>query len=762
MSFKKNNEGRVFFQSREHDAGAVKPANMSPLSPSHKRPDSSSVSNTQIVGLLRALNEKLQESQTERKQMRKELDYYRKSLLAINADQKDTTSSDETLKELEEARNLILQIEKKADRADQGMAALKTQMVQSLQQQSEFSKTLENTKTEQAKITRQVNKAVEDRSRFMRKIERIEEAVLQTQDALSAKAMVLLTDQGVGATDKPLDMDEHGKILSPSEPLGAKPKTATQNEVGPAAGFLAWVKQSQIINPATTAMLLLLTGLVGYSIYKLPRDTNSTTTATAVTAQQELVDVQSSRTQFDNRTNTIEDTFQTSDNLTPIQSNPYGEPVDVDRFQIENSPENMENDRSIFDDFTPQTDGQSPTNIDLNDNAQLIQQFDENPDALAAQLNDLEPSASAPDIKIAAAPPVQQAQKIIPQPTAPAPVQAAPQTKIETPSPKQQEQSAKALEKKIKRDNGLPDVIKDIQNQAYNGIPEAQHDLAAIYTAGHGGVKQDYKRASFWFEQAADKNIANAAYNLGVLYHQGLGTDKDIAKAIKWYQKAGDLNHPEAQYNLGIAYIEGIGVPYDPFKASTYFRNAANQNVTESAYNLGLIYENGLLGEPKPDEALMWYKTAADKGSPEAKQALTQLAKTLDISLDDVNRIADSMKTLKKTEITAPAAKIASTPPKIRAATPKPRVDQAPIAPVVPAALSSTKSIIKDIQNILITAGLFPGPADGQSSPIMRDAIRTYQQQNKLGVTGIADKTLLTHMIKTDFANKQEFGSRAE
>src|SRR5690606_34548420 len=46
----------------------------------------------------------------------------------------------------------------------------------------------------------------------------------------------------------------------------------------------------------------------------------------------------------------------------------------------------------------------------------------------------------------------------------------------------------KALSDRIKPDANLPAAIQAIEKKAFEGIPEAQHDLAAIYTAGHGGV----------------------------------------------------------------------------------------------------------------------------------------------------------------------------------------------------------------------------------------------------------------------------------
>ena len=204
--------------------------------------------------------------------------------------------------------------------------------------------------------------------------------------------------------------------------------------------------------------------------------------------------------------------------------------------------------------------------IKTEDDKTLMAAMEENPDAVADRLNAIEPSAlSSEDLR-------------------------------DTPPATEEKTTAETSE----------------------SGKEAQHDMGSIYIAGHESVKRDLKRAHFWFEQAANNGVANAKYNLGVLYHQGMGVEASLDKALSLYSEAAEQGHPEAEYNLGIAYIGGIGYPYDPVKAANYFENAANKGVKEAAYNLGLIYENGLLGKPQPDEALMWYKDAAEKGSPEA------------------------------------------------------------------------------------------------------------------------------------------------
>jgi peptidoglycan hydrolase-like protein with peptidoglycan-binding domain len=53
------------------------------------------------------------------------------------------------------------------------------------------------------------------------------------------------------------------------------------------------------------------------------------------------------------------------------------------------------------------------------------------------------------------------------------------------------------------------------------------------------------------------------------------------------------------------------------------------------------------------------------------------------------------------------------------------------------------QAIIKRSQEMLAKRGLYTGPADGQYSPAMGDAIRTFQQTAHLDATGIPDTATL-------------------
>lgn len=288
------------------------------------------------------------------------------------------------------------------------------------------------------------------------------------------------------------------------------------------------------------------------------------------------------------------------------------------------------------------------------------------------------------------------------------------------------------------RDPALTDSLKDLQEKAYNGIAEAQHDLAALYTAG-SGVKQDYKRAAYWFLQAANAGVANAAYNLGVLHHQGLGVNKNILTALDWYRLAAVKGHPEAQYNLGIAYIEGIGTKYNPQLAAGFFQKAALSGITEAAYNLGLILENGLLAEPKPEQAMIWYRVGSDGGSMEAKNALDQLARRLGKTPDKAGLLPDGTslsKLVTKPENVEPTA----TPATISLEKIMPELAQ-----MIP---NEDQLLVAQLQDQLARRNLYDGPEDGATSQKTLDAIKKYQKRSNIEIDGKPTTELLIRMLK--------------
>ncbi len=669
MSFKKTSEGRIFFQGTGNPAAKPQPE----AAPAQRRPAPAPPTQLQIISLLRALNEKLGAAQSERDAMRAELENYRRMVeqlqgKAARGERAEQIAQD-TVREMEETRRLLLELEEKTDKADKGFATLQAELVKTARIGEDLSRKhaalekeqktqsekivssnsgygelikrlegteqkydglagrIEETASQQARLMRQIEKAVEDRARFMRKIERIEETVVQTRDALSAKAMVLLTDQAVN-NQNVIDELQDAVYKAPAAAKPAGKAVELAETPGDAReGAVRWSRSLQL--QAAAIVLLVLGGvLAGWAVSKLqkpqfPDNGDFQITGTAEPANP--AGEEKPPAEPVGEETPAPDTAQPGDAAVapaPVPADGWKEETDTSAFNAEPAPAAKISDAA--DDIGT---------VDLSDEQKILKMLDENPDAVAAELNRIEPGAVEP-AKIADSAPVAVAaltQEDTQEPAAP----------LDPPEPPAQ---GKSVAGQISPDSALPAMAKDLETQAFGGNAGAQHDLAALYVAGQAGVKQDYKRAFFWFKQAADAGVTNAAYNLGVLYHQGLGTAANLDQALKLYTKAADKGHPDANYNLGIAYIEGIGVPYDPFKAEAYFRKAADKGIMEASYNLGLIYENGLLGKPQPQDALIRYKEAADRGGPEAKEALEQLAKTLNIRVEDINTMVGNLK----------------------------------------------------------------------------------------------------------------------
>ena len=73
------------------------------------------------------------------------------------------------------------------------------------------------------------------------------------------------------------------------------------------------------------------------------------------------------------------------------------------------------------------------------------------------------------------------------------------------------------------------------------------------------------------------KTDAEKKYELGMMYSNGLGSEKDDKKAFEWINKAAEQNNADAQYFLGSMYQSGEGVAKNKRKALEWFNKSAQQ-----------------------------------------------------------------------------------------------------------------------------------------------------------------------------------------
>ena len=137
-----------------------------------------------------------------------------------------------------------------------------------------------------------------------------------------------------------------------------------------------------------------------------------------------------------------------------------------------------------------------------------------------------------------------------------------------------------------------PTAFKEFTESANKGIAEAQFNLGLMYGNGKG-VPKNAKEAVKWFQLAADQGFAIAQSSLGSMYYRGDGIPKNAQEAIKWFQLAADQGHASAQFSLGVMYANGEGVPKNAKEAVKWYRLAADQGHASAQSNLAYMYIKG-------------------------------------------------------------------------------------------------------------------------------------------------------------------------
>lgn len=162
---------------------------------------------------------------------------------------------------------------------------------------------------------------------------------------------------------------------------------------------------------------------------------------------------------------------------------------------------------------------------------------------------------------------------------------------------------------------------------AREGDVTAQNRLVTMYVRGDE-VPQDYEKAFYWSEKAAEQGDAQAQLNLGLRYFSGEGAPQDNTKAAELFELAAEQGLSDAQHNIATMYSTGTGVRQDYNMAFKWHEKAANQGFRESMTNLAWLYKQGNGVNQDSFKALEWYQKAADKGEPYAQYNLGVLYNT--------------------------------------------------------------------------------------------------------------------------------------
>lgn len=283
-----------------------------------------------------------------------------------------------------------------------------------------------------------------------------------------------------------------------------------------------------------------------------------------------------------------------------------------------------------------------------------------------------------------------------------------------------------------------PEVGSEALRQAaQRGDAKAQFIIASRYLDGQN-VAQDLPKAAYWYQQAASRGLAPAQYRLATLFERGKGVPQDPATALLWYEHAAAAGNVKAMHNAAvIAAGNQAGTPnYD--KAFRWFSAAAARGLFDSQFNLAVLHERGLGTKVDKAEAWFWYSLAAGQGDKDAAKRAEAIAATLPA---DVLEGLQARLAAWTPEPVAEDANVVSITDAAWNENPAPAASPPP-----PASSEAPDNPVSEAQKLLQKLGFDVGMPDGKMGSRTANAIRLFQLQSGMKVTGEVTPELLDEM----------------
>jgi len=127
---------------------------------------------------------------------------------------------------------------------------------------------------------------------------------------------------------------------------------------------------------------------------------------------------------------------------------------------------------------------------------------------------------------------------------------------------------AKELWEKGKRHK----AIEHYKRAGLYGHPWAYEHLGHIFERGLGGITPNIQKALYYYQEGADDEIGDCAFELGICYRDGCkGLEPDLEKAYEWIRKASLLETCNAGNALGELFENGWGCEKNLRKALYWY-----------------------------------------------------------------------------------------------------------------------------------------------------------------------------------------------
>jgi localization factor PodJL len=251
----------------------------------------------------------------------------------------------------------------------------------------------------------------------------------------------------------------------------------------------------------------------------------------------------------------------------------------------------------------------------------------------------------------------------------------------------------------------------------------AQGDPVALYAyANDLMLGADKARAISLLREASGKGLVMAQYRLAKLYEKGEGVARDMAASRAWTEKAAIGGNLKAMHDLAVFFAEGDAGPQSYASAVQWFRQAADFGLIDSQFNLAVLYEQGLGVSKDAAEAAFWFQLAGRAGDADGVRRSNELLSAMDASAAEQVR-----------------KRVKAWNPKAQNSRANGEFGKQPWDFVTPDQLG-------EVQRLLARMGYSPGPAQGIVTRATTDAIRAFERDHRMPVTGEANAALLKQL----------------
>ncbi|WP_296268082.1 tetratricopeptide repeat protein [Pseudomonas sp. UBA6562] len=172
-------------------------------------------------------------------------------------------------------------------------------------------------------------------------------------------------------------------------------------------------------------------------------------------------------------------------------------------------------------------------------------------------------------------------------------------------------------------------AVKWYQAAVDGGLVAAACAAGELYIAGRS-VAKDVPRGLALCTLTAQAQSTPAMMALANYYREGSAVPQNLGLARFWYEQAAERHVLEAQFQLGVMQSEGVGGDADPQKARFWLEHAAGEGYAPAYLATAIVYANAPLdpqtGALTPqDLAKVYMWNSAAKSAPHTRQQLAEI-----------------------------------------------------------------------------------------------------------------------------------------